>query len=131
MSGHSKWHDIPDVRRRDDAELIRVPKNSFSAHNHTRCTEQSGGRTMHIEQVDPRDIGWELDEPAYRAYFWSDGGSRSDEFELQDARDVFEVIDWANGPDGRGRDFTLYAVVDHGNERGLVHLAGVDPTRPA
>ena len=38
-----------------------------------------------------------------------------------------EVIDWANAK-AAGRMYTLYAVHDRGDERGLIHLFGVDPT---
>jgi hypothetical protein len=46
------------------------------------------------------------------------------------AEDVHEVIEWAEAEAvARGATYTLYAKVDNGaNDRGLVWLAGVDPT---
>jgi hypothetical protein len=81
--------------------------------------------------VDPRDARWELWTPAYRVSLWtrSSDGWASREFEIGDA-DVNDVLDWIQ----EQRDvetFTLYAIVDQGDDRGLVRLAGNDPTRSA
>ena len=50
-----------------------------------------------------------------------------DEWLVTGAGDVTEVIDWASAK-AAGRTYTLYAVHDRGDERGLIHLFGVDPT---
>jgi hypothetical protein len=79
--------------------------------------------------VDPRDTHWEVSSPMYRVYFWRQrpGGYESDEFELRGAPDVREVLSWAEQR-AEGRIFTVYALVDALGERGLVQVAGVDPT---
>jgi hypothetical protein len=95
--------------------------------------------TLRVRSVDPRDIAWEVDTPAYRVYFWSlplgpppSGEGRrawsSDEYEVEDA-DVSAVLEWANFEASPGRTFTLYAVVHRNGTIGLVRLAGVDPTK--
>jgi hypothetical protein len=70
--------------------------------------------------------------PAYRVYLWRPVGSAwwSREFEIAHA-DVVAVIAWAKEHAAADETFTLFALVDSRGERGLVHLAGVDPTRPA
>jgi len=81
--------------------------------------------------VDPRDAGWEQWNPAYRVSLWKHSGDgwASREFEIGGA-DVNEVLAWIREqPDGE--TFTLYAIVDHNAGRGLVRLAGIDPTRSA
>ena len=80
--------------------------------------------------MDPRDMRWEVDSPAYRVYLWRPHGNgwESQEFELRNARDAREALDWADREAGSDRIFTLYALVELGGERGLVRLAGVDPT---
>ncbi|HSH58670.1 MAG TPA: hypothetical protein VK988_03315 [Acidimicrobiales bacterium] len=95
---------------------------------------------MRVEHVDPRDVDWEIDAPDYRVYFWkrhplpSDvpeafQGWQSDEYELTET-DLHEVIDWVERRVDRDGTYVLYAVVnDHSRGRGLVRLAGVDPTR--
>lgn len=96
---------------------------------------------MRVEPVDPRDALWEDDMPVYRVYFWSKAsapphlpsemvGWQSDEYEVREAVDVHEVIAWAQGPEHRGRAFTLYVSLECGGEPGRVLLAGIDPTDP-
>ena len=84
---------------------------------------------MDARLVDPRDIEWEVLSPAYRVYFWRrrPGGYESEEFQLDGATDVAEVLGWAEQR-AEARTFTVYAVVDALGELGLVQLAGVDPT---
>ena len=55
-------------------------------------------------------------------------GYVSTEYRLADARDVFEVIEWANATKTDGQTFTLY--VEHRDDvgPGLILLAGQDPT---
>jgi hypothetical protein len=97
---------------------------------------------MQIQPVDPRDTSWEVSLPAYRVYFWKrragsvpEGvptervGYSSREFELTGFHNIREVLAWADENAGSDRTYTLYAVVSRGEERGLVRLYGVDPTR--
>ena len=90
---------------------------------------------VNVRPVDPRDQTLELDDPAYRVYFWS--GDRNsgllmtcDEYEVTDA-DVHDVIRWADDH-ADGRTYSLWACVpDHSQEPPglmLVRLAGWDPT---
>jgi hypothetical protein len=85
---------------------------------------------MEARPVDPRDTEWEVDRPTYRVYFWRGqprGGYASEEFELRGAADVHEVLSWAEQR-AEGRLVTIYAVRDGADGRGLIRLAGVDPT---
>jgi hypothetical protein len=81
--------------------------------------------------VDPRDHRWEVWDPAFRVYFWRPiGGGAWGSRELQvSANDVTETIEWADLNARDGETYTLFAVVDRGNDAGLVRLAGHDPTR--
>lgn len=36
---------------------------------------------MHVEGVDPRDVGWDVDDPPYRVYFFDAGGA-SDHYRI-------------------------------------------------
>jgi hypothetical protein len=94
---------------------------------------------MDVRQVDPRDIGWQIDSPAYRVYFWEEPQARpavpeslvmwqSNEFELTGADDVTQVLAWAKATGNPGSTYAVYAVVEGTGDRGLVRLAGVDPT---
>ena len=93
---------------------------------------------MRIERHDPRDTEWELNRPAYRVHFWSQAavlegvaarsvGWAAEEYEITHA-DVHEVLAWASEA-AEGREFGVFVVADHDDERGLIRLAGVDPTR--
>jgi hypothetical protein len=95
-----------------------------------------------VRPVDPRDAGWEIDSPPYRVYFWKRPPAppgippdevmyHSTEFELSGAVDVREVLAWAEANATPGSRYTVYAVVGRESERGLVRLAGVDPTAPS
>lgn len=97
---------------------------------------------MIIEGVDPRDIEWEVDQPVYRVYFWHQPpappgvaqehmGYHCHEHRLTGADDVHEVLRWATDTAQPEQSFTLY--VEHDSlerGRGLIHLAGIDPTVP-
>ncbi|ROQ15457.1 hypothetical protein EDF54_0320 [Rathayibacter sp. PhB93] len=61
---------------------------------------------MHISPVDPRDVDAEVTMPVYRVYF-AETETRVDEIRITGARDVFEVVDWAER-DARGVPFTVY-----------------------
>jgi hypothetical protein len=87
---------------------------------------------MRVHGVDPRDTHWEVDQPAYRVYFWHQPHPEnpnsmwfSDEWEIGDA-DVDEVLNWARD-NAAGRRFVVYVRVDAAEERGLVRLLGTDP----
>jgi hypothetical protein len=53
-------------------------------------------------------------------------GYHSEEFEVTGA-DVGEVIAWAEATAGEDRTYTLYVLVGHGDDKGLIRLAGQDP----
>ena len=83
---------------------------------------------MDVRQVDPRDTTIEVATPTYRVYFWEPVGGESSgfrcyEYEISDAKDVHEVLRWANGEAGT-RTFTVHVVIDDT----LVRLSGNDPT---
>jgi hypothetical protein len=86
---------------------------------------------LDARHVDPRDSRWELWNPAYLVSLWSRSGDgwASREFEIG-AADVNEVLDWIREQDDV-ETFTLYAIVNRGDDRGVVRLAGTDPTRSA
>jgi len=94
-----------------------------------------------VRPVDPRDTTWEVDEPAYRVYFWRPvpqpigvpRGLASEEFEVTGA-DVQEVIAWAEATAGSDRAYTLYALVRCPKESSAlfdwqapIHFEGVAP----
>ena len=92
---------------------------------------------MKVEQTEPFDARWEENGLTYRVRFWGvKTETRTDsplvyactEIDVSDAVDVSEVLRWAED-NADGRTFTLYAVVDRGSDHGLIHLAGVDPTK--
>jgi len=87
---------------------------------------------VRVRRVDPRDTSWELDQPSYRVYFWtraahSNAAPTATEFEISDT-DVADVLGWARRTAG-ARTFALYVVCAIGDTKGLVRLAGEDPTR--
>jgi len=90
-------------------------------------TRPSGARSgEHTHSVDPRDETWEDYDPACRVYFW-DTDAASDEWELTGC-DVEDALQWAHRS-AKGRTFTLYSVVKHPGEMGLIRLLGTDPSR--
>lgn len=95
---------------------------------------------MIIELVDPRDIEQEVDQPVYRIYFWhrpapTPGDARQgmayhcEEYRLEDALDVDEVIKWATARARPEQTFTLYAEHQPDGRPGLMRLSGRDPSR--
>ena len=92
---------------------------------------------MDVRPVDPRDTVWEINTPSYRIYFWEPQAAapvpqqpvsyRSNEFEVSGV-DVGEVLAWAESTKPPGSTYAIYAVIEGAGERGLVRLAGVDPT---
>jgi hypothetical protein len=94
---------------------------------------------MRADLVDPRDITWEQADPVYRVYFWHrpppPAGIPAErvmwhcnEQRLIGAQDVQEVIGWANERLPAGDRYVLYVEQTDGGRRGLVRLAGIDPT---
>ncbi len=83
---------------------------------------------MKASTVDPRDPDWETSDPRYRVYF-HDSHRASFEYEVADARDVREVLAWAEANRGE-RTFVVYACADH-DGIGLVRLQGHDPNETA
>lgn len=80
--------------------------------------------TVAAEGVDPRDVSWEVEDPAYRVYFHGRAG-HADEWRVTGARSVNEVVAWANER-ADGRSYVLYVEVKTA-ETGLVRLDGFDP----
>lgn len=74
--------------------------------------------------IDPRDQTSEVDDPAYRAYFWDSPGA-CDEWELTRA-DLDEVLDWVRA-NSNGRPHSLWVVVRSDQDVELIRLRGVDP----
>jgi hypothetical protein len=85
---------------------------------------------MDVQGVDPRDQTTEVNEPAYRVYFWTGDrdGAASDEYECSGA-DVNEVIAWANA-NAKERVYSLWARTPDAMQPDgvcLVGLAGWEP----
>ena len=88
---------------------------------------------LRARPIDPRDGRWEEWSDCYRVDFWQlvDGkGWVSSEYEVTGG-DVVAVMRWADERAIQGQTYALYAIVERGEDRGLVHLLGVDPTRNA
>jgi hypothetical protein len=95
-----------------------------------------------INSVDPRDIEWEVDQPIYRVYFWHHPlallgwtpqqhmGYHCDEYRVRDAKDVHEVLAWAQTTARPEQTITVYVEHLHQGSPGLIRLAGTDPTAP-
>lgn len=79
---------------------------------------------MDAISVDPRDQRWQVDEPLYRVYFHE--GTTAFEYEVFGARDVHEVVSWAEAEKGT-RTYVLFARVDNPEGPGLIRLAGEEP----
>ena len=86
---------------------------------------------MKATRVDPRDVTREVDYPTYRVYFWTQGGSASDEWRVTNAANVHEVLAWADGRVGDGRSYQVFVEATtemEGQGLGLLRLRGADPT---
>jgi hypothetical protein len=97
---------------------------------------------MEVRQADSRHQG-EDDSPLYRVCFWSrpgripedipvkDVGFHATEYEISDARSVYEVLAWAESHSGPERTFCVYVLsrrnLDPDSEW-MHRLAGVNPT---
>ena len=83
---------------------------------------------MQVTSIGPRDVRFEVDEPDYRVYFFEADG-RSDEYHLTGARDLAEVLDWAQA-NANGRAYVVYVFTDFGpggEQPSLIRLLGQDP----
>lgn len=81
---------------------------------------------MNARQVDPRYVRWEVDEPSYRVDFWNLETTESDEWLLQGAGGIEEVMRWAH-EHATGRDFVIYVQYEADGEYGLLRLHGQEP----
>lgn len=79
---------------------------------------------MDVRRVDPRDQTWEFGDPLYRVYF-HDAYGASDEYEIEGASGITEVLAWAGSKPGV-RSFVVYVCVPQ-DGLGLVRLHGKDP----
>lgn len=79
---------------------------------------------MEAFAVDGRSAVWETWDPTFRVAFWSDGAV--DEWDVRGVG-MPAALEWATAH-AAGREFVLYAVVQHHGE-GVIRLLGTDPTR--
>lgn len=79
---------------------------------------------MKAQTIDPRDQTSFVSDPSYRVFFWTDDGSRCEEWELTEA-DLGEVLAWIPSKAG-GRSHSLWVVVRTPGDVCLVRLEGVD-----
>lgn len=91
--------------------------------------------TLHAELVDPRYVTAEENEPTYRVDFWTytrpelaaqERGLATEEWRVSGARDVHEVIAWAD-QHSSGRQYVLSAEFRQEQGTGLVRLSGKFP----
>lgn len=91
---------------------------------------------MNIRPIDPRDIQWQIDDPAYRVTFWSERESTSgtpawaaSEFEVTGpGLEAEDVISWAREHGKDAAHTVVYALVDRRDGRpGLIRLTGREP----
>lgn len=84
---------------------------------------------MRASPIDPLDQASEIDDPAYRVYFWT-GSAGSlwscSEWELAEA-DIDEVLDWVKAH-ANGRLHSLWLALRRPDGVQLVRLRGIDPT---
>lgn len=80
---------------------------------------------MKARGIDPRYTTWEEDDPAYRVDFW-EGSAICDEWLVEEAADVAEVLDWARR-EAQGRDIVVYVQTTDNGRPGLVRLLGREP----
>ena len=82
---------------------------------------------MRARPVDPRDQTSEIDDPAYRVYFWA--GFACEEWELTEA-DLDEVLTWVDQI-ANGRTHSLWVVRRKHTGVQLIRLRGIDPPAAA
>lgn len=79
---------------------------------------------MRARPVDPTDQTLEVDDPAYRVYYWT-GFSECDEWELAEA-DLDEVLAWSTRTQPAARTASGWSLYRDA-EVELVRLRGIDP----
>ena len=79
---------------------------------------------MKTRLIDPRDANTEVDDPTYRVYFWANGASAKEEWELSET-DIDSVLQWIPLHSG-GRSHSLWAVTRSLGDVTLVRLRGID-----
>lgn len=92
---------------------------------------------MEALRVDPWDTSRDVGEPAYLVIFWLQPPPESagvtswspDEWRLTGARDIRDVIEWAEVRCGPYQQFTLYLELEADGQRAGQRLAGHDPNR--
>jgi hypothetical protein len=84
---------------------------------------------MRIVPAVEQDSGWERFDAVYRVYLFSGGGSGgswdTDTYDVSEA-DVDEVMAWAESKLGPGDLYSVALREGHGEDRGLIWLAGFD-----
>lgn len=75
--------------------------------------------------VDPRYTDLLDEEPTYRVDFWTDDVA-SDEWRIDGASDVHEVLAWADDH-ANGRSVAIYVETVHEHGIGLARIAGREP----
>lgn len=79
---------------------------------------------MQARPTDPRDQTSQVDDPTYQVYFWAEGASAKEEWELSET-DLDEVLDWISSR-ANGRSHSLWAVTRSAGGTCLVRLRGID-----
>jgi hypothetical protein len=102
------------------------------AHNCRSACDDAFMADLDARPVDPRDRRWEVWNPRYRVHFWRrvGDGYASREFDIASG-EVDAALAWIGAERAGDETFTLFALVDRGDDRGQVRLAGSDPTRDA
>lgn len=83
---------------------------------------------MDAQQVDPRDIAWEVDHPIYRVTYWREDGSASDEWRLTDAANIQEVLAWADERLVEGWTYQVFVETEAARGLGSLRLVGRNPS---
>jgi hypothetical protein len=74
--------------------------------------------------IDPRDQTSQVDDAAYRVYFWAGDGAAKEGWELAET-DLSEVLAWIPTRSD-GRPHSLWAVTRIGADVTLIRLEGMD-----
>lgn len=93
---------------------------------------------MIIRGVDPRDVQWEVERPAYRVYFWHQPpappgvpqeqmGWHCDEHRLSEVSDVEAVVAWARTTARPDQTFVVFVEHEEDGRTGLLRVLGADP----
>lgn len=92
-------------------------------------------RPTQIRLADPvADDGFQIPSHDYRVVFWTEKPSEQMfaalEYDIVGAQDVHEVIEWAEREAGPDDCYTLFVKFESpwSDERGLLHIAGLDPS---